>query len=227
MQHKSIVFMLCAVIFATCALSNISHAGIISGTHYTSDNHQVNLQALEWLTWDETMGISRQSIESGYGDYFDNGWRYATKLEFARLLQSIAPVNTLHADNDAGLNWLWENFDNPHFERNFGPQGEFYSRLGDLFIGADGECLPSTNYSCIGHIRAYDSQQGWVHDQYGYNPELSFHHRLKTDAFVYEHYALASVLVKEVALENIPEPTTISLFAFALLGFVYRATKQN
>ena len=69
------------------ALAQPVHAVTVSGTHVTDDGKLVNLSGLEWLSWDETEGFSRDAIESGAGNTFiADGWRYATRSEFEALL---------------------------------------------------------------------------------------------------------------------------------------------
>jgi len=78
------------------ALSFNAHASIISGDHTTAGGKTVNLQGLEWLSFDHTMGLSRTTIEgaSGWTDnyattYDADSWRYATRAETSALLQSL------------------------------------------------------------------------------------------------------------------------------------------
>ena len=58
-------------------------------TEYSAGFH-ADLQGLEWLSLDETMGQSVNSILGGYGGFKDEQWRYANRKETAILLNSIS-----------------------------------------------------------------------------------------------------------------------------------------
>jgi len=137
------------------ALGSVSaNAGIISGgNHYTDAGTNVNLSGLEWLTWDETFNVSRTAIETGHGNFINNGWRYATGIEFGALLSSISPQHGYGTLNHDATRWLWENFDAPNYATING--GFTPSRLGNLFFGADDECNVNVDLSCVGFMRLY------------------------------------------------------------------------
>jgi hypothetical protein len=76
--------------FALVVSANAT-AGIISSTnsHITSDGSVVNLSGLDWLSWDVTTGQSRTDIENGFMGLLDDGWRYATVMEYKTMMESV------------------------------------------------------------------------------------------------------------------------------------------
>lgn len=191
------------------SVSVFANAGIISGTEYTDDGKLVDLQDLEWLTWDETYGISRTSIEAGYNGLLAQGWRYATTDELGTLFASLwGGVNGWNSANYDGSQWLWENFDNPDFL-----SGNVLSRFGDLHVGA------TTNYNA--HWRAastdYINESGWFSSNYG----ASFNF---LDTLVKHETNASSVLVRDV---DVPEPSTLAIFALGMIGLASRRFKKQ
>jgi hypothetical protein len=74
---------------AMLALSTHAGATVISGAHTTAGGKVVDLSGLEWLSWNETFGVSRDAIEAGHGGLLADGWRYATGSEFTALISSL------------------------------------------------------------------------------------------------------------------------------------------
>ncbi|MBU3001875.1 PEP-CTERM sorting domain-containing protein [Paraglaciecola arctica] len=214
-------FLKAVLIWAVLSISSFANASIISGNHHTDAGINVDLQGLEWLSWDETFNISRASIELGYGGYLDNGWRYATGAEFGILLSSISPQDGYGAFNNDATQWLWKTFDAPNFATLNG--GKNTSRLGELFVGEDGECTSDLSMSCRGHVRAYTNGSGWLYDTYGRTGNF-IHTMNKTYTGWYAQNGLASVLVRA---NPVPAPTTLAIFALGLIGLASRRFKKQ
>jgi hypothetical protein len=191
------------------SVSGFANAGIISGTEYTDDGKVVDLQNLEWLTWDETYGVSRNSIEAGYNGLLSKGWRYATTTELGNLFTSIwGGQDGWNTANHDGSQWLWENFDNADFLL-----GSSYSRSGDLQVGA------TVNY--LGHWRAettyLSDDSGWFHSNYGAAGNYS--------NLLSKSSQASSVLVRSVT--DVPEPSTLAIFALGMIGLASRRFKKQ
>ncbi len=200
-----------AVLASLWSLPNV-HGAIVSGTHYTDGGKLVNLQGLEWLSWDETVGVSRTDIEAGWGGLIADGWRYATEGELALFFQSLSPAGDegYHISNHDGSQWLWETFDNPDFTSGLYTS----SRIGNLFAGV--EVNSTTSYRA--HYRAYDPPLtgGWFRDDLG-RTHLQYTLLKSYTASPSSSTTIASVLVRDAA---IPEPSTFIVFAglFACFG---------
>ncbi len=217
MKLKILKAAFVSLILSSCCMINLASAGIIYGSHLTDDGKAVNLQSLEWLTWDLTNGVSRNQIESGYGNFLNDGWRYATLEEFSNLLLSLSPINRVdynHISNRDGTQWLWENFDPVDFANH----SNWYSRTGDLYIGTSNRCGASV--SCRGHWRAGDnSDYGWMTDVYGRTVTPT-----QTMSMTTGHSGVSSVLVRAT---SVPEPSTLAIFALGMIGLASRRFKKQ
>ena len=228
MKNKRLtsVLMSAALLCSLC-LSSV-HASIISGTQYTSGGKLVNLGNLEWLSWDITIGLSRNEIESGALGLLDQGWRYATRLELSDMFRSIAGIAGQSPSNSDGTKWLWENFDNASFNAPaYTPGGnEGLSRLKYLFVGEDGECRADTSQSCIARWGAYTREDLGYVGPAGYNPVYNsyFDKSTASSGNLSDFGQTASVLVRTVQdqVSQVSAPYSISIFALALVGMVTR-----
>jgi hypothetical protein len=215
MRFKFLKTTFVSLVFSVSCMINLASAGIISGSHMTDGGKIVNLQNLEWLTWDLTYGVSRNQVESGYGNYLNDGWRYASLEEYAALLISLSPVNRVeynHISNRDGTQWLWENFDYVDFST-----GGSHSRTGDLMVGATERC--GTTVACRVHWRAgHNNNYGWMSDYYGrvVNPT---HYNSNIN-----QTSVSSVLVRST---SVPEPSTLAIFALGIMGLASRRFKKQ
>lgn len=76
------------LIAAACALSTLTHAGPITYNGYTLDEAEniVSGGGLEWLQWDETIGLSADEVST---DPVYAGWRLANNNEMASLFNAF------------------------------------------------------------------------------------------------------------------------------------------
>jgi hypothetical protein len=121
----SILSIIYALILFTCSgVTNIASAGIIAGEQLTAGGKSVNLQGLEWLSLDHTLGIETVDLASGFTDNYgtfivDQGWRYATIEEASLLMNSLWMIENggwRPGDLD-GRGWYIQNFgpESPNF----------------------------------------------------------------------------------------------------------------
>ncbi|MBA6291240.1 PEP-CTERM sorting domain-containing protein [Colwellia sp. MB3u-70] len=204
--------------FALVVSANTT-AGIISSTdgHSTSDGSVVNLSGLDWLSWDVTTGQSRTSVENGFGGLLDDGWRYASVMEYKTMMESVFDTYTgWSSDNVDGAEWLYGNLYG-HTEvnsHNFLQYNNFY--------GDDLACTNSPLDSCYGHFRfnSYTGDlaamsRGWSnanHNSGEYGISKSRDGRY------------ASVLVRAT---SVPGPSTLAIFALGMIGFASRRFKKQ
>ncbi|QEF96822.1 hypothetical protein Mal15_08520 [Stieleria maiorica] len=191
----------------------------------TDGGKPVDLQGLEWLTFDETIGVSRQQIENGYKNLMNEGWRYATRQKVATRFQSLAPVYTGVAKSPEYYDrtqWLWKNFDNPS---DLAPVRNSFSRTGELLIGAEGEGGLAADHTYLAVWRGYTSPAGWFQSDFGYHAALTNHTR--PDTFFYpgglDVNTAASVLVRSPS--QAPEPASWAIFA--VTGVVSCTTRRR
>ena len=149
-----------------------SSADILSGTHFTDDGKEVDLQGLEWLSLDHTAGLSRTDVEDGFVDNFGNEWqagewRYATVEETRRLMTSLWDGTYLGESpgNYDGADWFRDNFgmlvydewengirtDKSYTNFNYtGWDSTFY------YYGERLECHTSASQTCMGTMQIFE-----------------------------------------------------------------------
>ena len=164
------------VALISASLSMSANAGFISGNHTLTNGKKVALQGLEWMPLTYTAGLSRLDIEDGFTDRFGsvwaaNDWRYATRSETAKLLQSLwgGTHSGWHPNNYLGGAWFHTNFGGIAYDTGFGPNridGKRNNRtyhnldLSHFMFGLDRECSSNIEVSCYGLINVFDNYFG-------------------------------------------------------------------
>jgi|TARA_R110002060_G_scaffold77607_2_gene89285 hypothetical protein len=156
-----------ALLLLSFLFSFTANAGLISGNQLTFNGRSPELQGLEWLSLDYTKGLSRNEIENGFTDNYNNTWdsnewRYATRHETETLISSLwgGNFNGWSEDNADGAKWFLEHFGLLSPNHNNG-QGDFpNSGLSIFLFGDNDECFSGTDISCIGDIQYTDSFLG-------------------------------------------------------------------
>jgi hypothetical protein len=199
-------------------LSANATAGIISSTnsHTTSDGSVVNLSGLDWLSWDVTTGQSRTDIENGFMGLLDDGWRYATVMEYKTMMESVFDTHSGWSnDNSDGALWLYSNLYG-HSESSMYNSIQWYNFYGD------GSEYGGTG-SSIGHFRFKSSSgdissvitQGWSYISHN-------------DGSVLANKDLSSQTASALVRANVvPEPSTLAILALGMIGLASRRFKQQ
>ncbi len=220
------------------------HAAIITDAGTTG----LDLQGLEWLTFDETLGNSRKKIEAGSGGFFANGFRYATRKETETLINS--------AWGGVHSGWSSNNYQGANaFITSFGvtfnsTYDVFVGHEGTAFIfGAASECFSNAIYSCLGTVKSALSITTAIdaHNIIEKKTELAFDINIDPVGFIHEYYGadfgygpwnyeaennlehpeLASLLVRDPSL--VPLPPSFLLFIpglFGLMGLHYKQSRS-
>jgi len=202
--------------------SSLANATIISGTdtHTTSDGSVVNLSGLDWLSWDETLGQTRTSIENGWGGLLSDGWRYASVSEYSLFMNSVFDYHgDWSTDNQDGAQWI---YDNIYGSTETGPSGGNSVQYYNIY-GLDNECADAQT-TCYGYFRIHSADwssgevnMGWSH--------VTQHNGTRMRADNMSSYASSAMLVRQAA--SVPEPATITLLGMGLLGLgVVRRRRQ-
>lgn len=235
--------------------STIAYAGLISGAQTTADGKTVALQGFEWMSLDLTVGLSRTDIEDGFtdndgSDWDANEWSYATIDQTATLLNSLwgGVYEGYSHDNVDGTSWFMANFG----ELLNVDSSSTYTGLARsmFFYGGDGECaLYGNNYSCEGMVEQMDSYEvsyfsekvsggggmsydpltdsglGFISQEWG----AKFTHPLTYISTVqpYEFMSTSSGSLLIRAPIEVPEPSTLAIFALGMIGLASRRLKKQ
>jgi len=147
-----------------------ANATIISGSHFTDAGKAVDLQGLEWMSLEQTRGLSRTDVEDGFTDYDGNvwaagDWQYATRAQTANLLGSLwgGVYSGWSADNADGAMWFVYTFFGTEYGNAVTSDGDgrhtderWTSLDASLFLyGGTGEC--DSTASCWGQVSNAES----------------------------------------------------------------------
>lgn len=163
---------------------------------------------LEWLDLTETRGRSINTVHNGYGDWVNNGFRFATSVEVFSLLETAGVI---------------ENMDSTGAVTG----GSFAQVIGSTNLLS---LLNLIGISSVTYSQIYS--YGWNADQrYGLGTVQYYysyfttipgqHYAARVDYGSSQPYvedpAIGSFLVRNVS--PVPEPATMWFFGFAIAGF--------
>ncbi len=169
------------------SFTNTCESSIISGKYTLSNGKTVNLQGLEWLPLYYTAGISRDDIENGFTDRFENKWqhnewRYATREETEKLIGSLwdNQYDGWSTGNAIGAWWFLDNFGGLSYDSGYGSSrvngedsGLWYSGFDQSFFyfGETYDCSSDSEMTCVGHIAA---NRNYGFDLYAHHVDSGF-----------------------------------------------------
>ncbi len=170
MNNKFLKAALIGTALTFAAFTNVANAGLISGSHTTDGGKTVDLQGLDWLSFEHTAGLSRNDVESGFTDTYGtswdaNYWRYATRSETEILLGSLwdQKWDGWSGSNFDGANWFLSAFSGLGYDTGYGTSRVDGKRndsaftnhdYTNFFFGADKECNDDTSVGCFGQVAA-------------------------------------------------------------------------
>ncbi len=206
-----------ALVASTIFLSTSVNAATITHNGYSlnTDTSIITGGGLEWLQWDETIGLSANNALAAY-----DGWRIATSTETASLLNSFNLGTTFNpssfiefgtpSDSTAVLNFIELFGDNRLVS---GISGGFEKGLGALFSGSiqDFYSVIAIDYNNlnggvvpVGSNFLFASQDFLVGDDDG---------------------GIRGVAL--VRVSSVPVPAAVWLFGSGLLGLIGIARRKN
>ena len=78
---KKFIFLFLMIL---CTETSNVRAGVISGVHFTGGGKAVDLSGLEWMTLSDTVGLSRNAVQSNLDvSFYGAGWRFAKRAKGA------------------------------------------------------------------------------------------------------------------------------------------------
>ncbi len=212
-------------------IPGISTASVI-GHHTTDKGKTVELSGLEWLELTATNGLSVKDIKTGKGGFTTAGWRYATRSETEKLMDSLwgGKKEGYKKSNFDGAEWFFDNFGIGQEYDNSG-----YNKKGATYwsfaFGAENECGSATQ-ACYGAIGIKDKDfkakknLGMLSDKYGLSSGKSPNNRQAYKPDIYaDEGNWGHLLVRQAT--SVAEPAALGILSLGLLGFVgMRKRKQ-
>ena len=197
-------------------------AGLIVGSHTTDLGKNVNLGGLEWHTWHDLTNISRTTMlsEMQSGGLYD-GWRYAKKSDFNLLFDSLwGEEEGSHAANIDRSNWLNNNFGSTQMTSLNGDVSYgFWIAYGSIDEVGSSDTAFFGLYSIDQQI---NGSKGVFSRNLGVGGGYDFTNIFNDDIGNGPIQTHALVRVSQV-----PEPSTLAIFALGLMGLASRRFKKQ
>jgi hypothetical protein len=200
MRFKCLKATLISLLLVCSCIGNIANAGLIDSTPTKAS--YTTLNGLDWLDWSLTTNMTNSIALANY-----KGWRLATAEEASDLMHLAFGSLTYNSFNQVQLSGssYFPNYD--LLESLFGRTGEnisreIYSTLAQV-----------SGFGLIGATKVSRSSS-FLNVYKGYNLAI-----VSGDT-AFSDYGIA--LVREV-----PEPTTLAIFALGIIGLASRRYKQQ
>jgi len=222
--------ILITIIASVClAVSGLANAVVITHNNYTlnpSTNIVTHTDGTEWLQWDVTKG---KSIDEALGIYESDGWVLAGNTQMGSLFADFGWIGGIDEnstyyydspytsiDGDSAMDQFLELFGNTRTESG-GTYGEGANELREVIAlfgdDADGDskfnaAAVQSDYKILSRFTT-DYKTSSLRDTY-------------TSSNIFSNYGVALVRVTEV-----PEPSTLAIFALGMIGLASRRFKKQ
>lgn len=221
MKLKILQAAVACLILSVC---NIANAGLINYGQFTTDT----TQNLDWLDITSTTGMSYDEVTLALNSSL-GGWRYATQAEFNSLVLSIMP-DTNHIDPNSNytctncfdeyanfIELIGGNVSNgsvPEFQL----LGNVLLDSPDIFVAAG-----------ITHSTAVARFTGQNFDGFGLGNSVSIDRpNLITHGWSQpDNAAQSDISTFLVRATQVPEPSTLAIFALGIMGLAARRFKKQ
>ncbi|WDE03629.1 PEP-CTERM sorting domain-containing protein [Thalassomonas viridans] len=222
---KFLKIALTTVSIAACSLSNMAHASIIDWSVDRSSNivsyhgSDSNLSSLEWLRWDATDGMSINEAVDLYGA---DGWQVATSLETSYMLNDLFLTGQFNAEYEhiVTSNSLARSFGNLFgYTYSADYENDFYASYA-LHLYTDGTSVSTSRASdeyqidANGSLRVAEVHAGGT--TFGFTRDTKF-----------DFYGIAMVRSTGQPATEVPEPSTLAIFALTLTALGFRRFKKQ
>lgn len=246
MKFKFLKAAFVGLLLSTSCLVNVANAGIISientNTEFSIGNY-ANLQGLEWLSLDVTLGLSRANVENGFvgngnntytyssnANRLNDSWRYATTEEVESLINSLTNNLFNHdpkkvtVNQFEAANWFQQNFGFVSIDAS---HWDYYNYSSFMYGHKEGSAWGGSNYGRI--MTGYVSDNAYLGNGYQgsftkYKDIARINHSRGTVGVNSGYNDIGSMLVR---VTQVPEPSTLAIFALGLIGLASRRFKKQ
>ncbi|MDO6447550.1 PEP-CTERM sorting domain-containing protein [Colwellia sp. 1_MG-2023] len=207
-------------------VSSNANAGLITHNGYTLDEETniVTKGNLEWLQWDATKG---KSITEALGEYEQTGWELATNGDISNLYRDFG-WNATSDDGSGAITDSPYTVDDTTFFDSFlelfgttvfndtAGYGSGVNALQGVFVYYGSDSDNDEKFKLASVHSDYDVNAS----RYGNRAVIYGDHASSSDK--YESYGIA--LIRRV---EVPEPSTLAIFALGMMGLVLRQFKKQ
>jgi len=222
-------------LFFVCSCFNIAQAGLIKFQGYTLDEEKniVSGYGMDWLQWDETLGLS---VDEGIREYSVKGWRLASNIEMAALFNQFFIMRRFIWDEKESTNQrIYNSFDTLE-DVKLDNEKQFVTLFGNTYKDFDGSIGSRdplefsaaffgndlNNDTLYNHAAVWDDYiQGSGNLSYGGYTELMGDSNMSSEKV--ENMGVA--LVRDSI--EVPEPSTLAIFALGMIGLATRRFKKQ
>lgn len=212
---------------ATLVFSTFSSAATIgvTGTGYSlnTETNIVTGGGLEWLRWDQTVG---QSINSALANYSTDGWRLATNIEMATLLNTWFNRWSFDPNFTDSENITQQYTLDKYYTSSSSPADYFFLLFGRSYFDStyispfEGiTALYGADLNGNNKYNKAEVQDSWIYSSTSYGPGFV---KLNWDGYTADltHPSTGVALVRDIQISSVPVPAAAFMFAPVLLGFL-------